>query len=105
GGAATAVSAATLAGASSAAGTPVATAPKVRTLPTVAGLAQAGQVLTSQKGTWTGAPTSYTYQWRRCVPGAATTTACTAIAGAGAAGYTISPRDIGATLSLTVTAI
>ena len=78
------------------------TAPKAQKLPTVQGGTQVGQVLTAQVGTWTGSPTSYSYQWRRCATGA---TACVAIAGAGGITYTISPGDIGSVISLTVTAI
>ncbi len=86
-----------------ASGAPGGTAPKPRLLPTVAGAGtQVGQTLTGSTGTWTGSPTSYSYQWRRC---AANGTACTAIEAAGGIAYTISPDDIGATLSLTVTAV
>ena len=77
-------------------------APKAQKLPTVQGSNQVGQVLTAQVGTWTGSPTSYSYQWRRCAIGA---TACVAIAGAGGDMYTTSPGDIGSVISLTVTAI
>ena len=37
-------------------------------------------MLTAQVGTWTGSPTSYSYQWRRCATGV---TSCVAITGAG----------------------
>lgn len=83
-------------------GTPGGTAPKARTLPSIEGNTQVGQTLITGPGTWTGSPTSFSYQWRRC---AADGTACIAIEGAGGAAYTISPGDIGATLSLTVTAV
>jgi hypothetical protein len=69
--------------------------------PTISGTAQAGQVWTSSVGTWTGSPTAFAYQWRRCD---ATGAACGAIAGATASAYTLSPGDIGATVSLVVTA-
>lgn len=77
------------------------TAPKPRLLPSIQGSIQVGQTLTVLVGTWTGSPTSFSYQWRRC-PGRG---ACTAIAGAGGTTYTITPGDIGAALSLTVTAV
>jgi lysozyme len=75
--------------------------PAVTSAPTVTGTAQAGQTFTTSVGTWTGAPTSFAYQWRRCnVAGAQ----CTAILGASGASYTLSPGDIGSTISLVVTA-
>jgi GH25 family lysozyme M1 (1,4-beta-N-acetylmuramidase) len=98
-GSATAVSAPTLAvagGGGSTGAAPVATA-----LPSIAGTAQAGQALTASVGTWTGSPTGFAYQWRRCDPAGA---ACAAIEGAAAAQYAVSPGDIGSTLSLVVTA-
>jgi hypothetical protein len=83
-------------------GAPVGTAPKAQKLPTIQGSNQVGQTLTAQAGTWTGSPTSYSYQWRRCAPGA---TACVAITGAGGVTYTTTPGEIGFVISLTVTAI
>jgi hypothetical protein len=69
--------------------------------PTIQGTAQAGQVLNALAGTWTGSPTSFAYQWRRCPPGGT----CAAIQGAtGTSSYTITPGDIGSALSLVVTA-
>jgi GH25 family lysozyme M1 (1,4-beta-N-acetylmuramidase) len=75
--------------------------PAATSAPAVIGTPQAGQVLTSSVGTWTGAPTSFAYQWQRC---GATGTPCVAIVGANASSYTLTPDDIGATISLVVTA-
>ncbi|HEY2542268.1 MAG TPA: GH25 family lysozyme [Gaiellaceae bacterium] len=99
GGGAAAASAPTVAVGTATGGTvtrPVATAP-----PSVAGTTVAGQQLDSSVGTWSGSPTSFAYQWRRCDASGAT---CTAITGATQSTYTLMPGDIGATLSLVVTA-
>jgi len=83
------------------AGAAVSARPAVITAPTVSGTAEVGQTLTALAGTWTGSPTSFTYSWRRCDLNGAS---CTAIADATAATYTLTPGDIGTTLSLVVTA-
>ncbi len=98
-GTAVAASPPTLAVASS--GTPPTSAPVPTSPPTIEGTPQAGQTLSARVGAWTGSPTSFLYQWRRCLPNG---TSCAAIPGAGAATYTITPGDIGAPLSLVVTA-
>jgi GH25 family lysozyme M1 (1,4-beta-N-acetylmuramidase) len=72
--------------------------PAVTSAPAISGNATAGQTLTSSVGGWSGAPTSFAYQWQRCTP------QCTAIVGATTSSYTLSPGDIGATVSLVVTA-
>ena len=84
-----------------ASGTTSPSRPMSTATPTISGTVQAGQVLTSSVGTWTGSPTSFAYQWRRCD---GTGNACGAIAGAINSSYAISPGDIGATMSLVVTA-
>jgi GH25 family lysozyme M1 (1,4-beta-N-acetylmuramidase) len=99
GGTAVANSPATLAVASS--GTPAPAAPAATTPPTIQGTAQVGQTLSALVGTWTGSPTAFAYQWRRCATNGA---ACAAIPGAGATSYMATPDDIGASLSLVVTA-
>src|SRR3954471_19210953 len=53
--------------------------------PTISGTAREGSVVTTGNGTWTGNPTSFTYQWRRC---ATDGTACGDISGATKAAYT-----------------
>jgi GH25 family lysozyme M1 (1,4-beta-N-acetylmuramidase) len=84
-----------------AAGTKPTARPTVLSQPQVSGLAQAGQTLTADVGAWTGSPSSFAYQWRRCDGSGA---ACVAIAGATGTTYAPTPGDIGATLSLVVTA-
>lgn len=98
-GGAVAVSAPTVAVGSTTGGT--ITAPAVTTAPSVAGDVVAGTQLTSSVGEWTGSPTTFTYQWRRCDVSGAT---CSAISGATQSTYTLTPGDIGATVSLVVTA-
>jgi GH25 family lysozyme M1 (1,4-beta-N-acetylmuramidase) len=69
--------------------------------PQILGSSQVGQILTSSVGTWTGSPAKFTYRWRRCN---AAGTSCIAIPHAIAARRTLTPDDIGSTLSLVVTA-
>jgi GH25 family lysozyme M1 (1,4-beta-N-acetylmuramidase) len=69
--------------------------------PQVLGKTQAGQVLTSSVGTWTGSPKKFAYRWRRCD---ATGASCAAILHATQSHYTLTPDDIGSTVSLIVTA-
>jgi GH25 family lysozyme M1 (1,4-beta-N-acetylmuramidase) len=105
---ATATSAAGSAAASSApttavspAGTPSTAVPANTAPPQIIGTAQAGQVLTSSVGDWTGAPTTFAYRWRRCN---ASGLSCVAIQHATKSAYTLTPDDIGTTVSLVVTA-
>ena len=83
------------------AGGSAAAKPAVIAAPAVSGLAQAGQTLTAFAGTWSGAPSSFAYVWRRCDT---TGTVCAPIASATGSSYTLTPDDIGSTLSLVVTA-
>ena len=82
-------------------GTGSATQPVATTLPSFSGDMTAGQQLSASVGEWSGSPTSFAYQWRRCDPTGAT---CGAIAGAVSSTYVLSPGDIGSTVSLVVTA-
>ena len=52
--------------AASGANTAKPTKPVNTALPTINGTAQQGQTLTAGTGNWSGSPTSYAYQWRRC---------------------------------------
>lgn len=72
-----------------------ATVPVNSAVPTISGTAQVGQTLTASAGTWTGAPTSYAYQWKG---------AGTAISGATASTYTPVTGDIGNALTVSVVA-
>jgi GH25 family lysozyme M1 (1,4-beta-N-acetylmuramidase) len=84
---------------------PAGTSPSARPTnlkpPEISGKVQAGQVLTSSVGTWTGSPTKFAYRWRRCNASGA---ACIAIPHATGPRRTLTPDDIGSTLSLVVTA-
>ena len=74
---------------------PVATAP-----PTISGYAQVGGTLSTDNGTWTGAPSSFAYQWRRC---AADGASCTDIPGATAPSYVVVAQDLDSTIRVVVT--
>ena len=67
--------------------------------PTIGGTTTSGSVLTESGDTWTGSPTSKTYQWLRC------TTSCTSITTNGnAQQYTLTDADVGATIEVQMTA-
>ena len=65
------------------------------TLPTITGIPAVGETLTSSVGSWANAPDSYARQWRR--DGAD-------IAGAQAISYLLDAADLGAMISVAVTA-
>jgi hypothetical protein len=69
--------------------------------PTVSGNTVEGQVLTATSGSWSNAPSSYAYRWRRCDSAGA---ACADIAGAAASSYTQVSADVGHALRVTVAA-
>lgn len=71
------------------------------TTPTISGPAYAGQRLTERHGSWSGSPTSYSYQWYRC---ASTGSSCAAISGATARTFVLQTADVGATIRVTETA-
>ncbi len=75
--------------------------PVNQTAPTVSGTAKAGETLTATNGTWTPAPTSYTYAWQRC---SETGTACANIDGATSITYVPTSADVGNTNRVVVTA-
>ncbi len=68
--------------------------------PSISGTPQQGSVLTEHHGTWTGNPTSFSYQWMRCV-----SSGCTAIAGATNPTYVPTGSDVGASMLVEETAV
>ena len=69
-------------------------------LPTIAGSATQGQSLNASSGSWTGSPTSYTYQWLRCTSGS-----CTPETGATSSTYVVARTDAGSQIEVEVTAV
>jgi len=76
-------------------------APVAKTLPAISGLTKVGKTLTATTGTWTGSPTSFSYNWSRCDTHGAN---CTSISGAAAGTYLLTSSDSGRTLRVSVTA-
>ncbi len=77
-----------------------ATKPVNKTPPTITGTAAVGLKVTATRGTWTGAPKSFTFIWSRCDSDGA----CITIGGATARSYMVTTSDVGHTLVVTVTA-
>jgi hypothetical protein len=69
--------------------------------PEVEGKPVVGRKLQTSGGSWTNAPTRFTYQWRRCTEGPQT---CTDIAAATGSQYIVSRQDVGSWLAVRVTA-
>jgi len=70
-------------------------------LPSISGTTQVGNTLSVSNGSWSGTPTTFAYQWKRCD---ATGAGCTSIAGATAAKYQLVASDLGGTIRAVVTA-
>jgi hypothetical protein len=68
--------------------------------PTITGTPQQGQTLTASLGSWSGAPSSFSYAWSRCDP---TGSACSPIAGATSRTYVAAAADAGSTVRVAVT--
>jgi hypothetical protein len=77
-------------------------APKNTAAPVISGTPRVGQTLTTDDGSWSGSPTSFTYQWQRC--DADNLIGCTNVAGATAKTYVLHTVDLGFRLRVAVTA-
>jgi hypothetical protein len=73
----------------------------VKTAPAVTGAAVVNGTLKTSAGSWSGAPTTYAYQWQRC---SSTGTGCVAISGATATSYKLTAADAGHVVRSTVRA-
>jgi hypothetical protein len=69
--------------------------------PTITGTARVGEELTANEGTWTGNPTSFSFQWQRCDIDAVT---CLAVTGSTGRTYGVRLADLGFRLRVVVTA-
>ena len=70
--------------------------------PTVSGTPEVGQRLTGTRGQWSGNPTDYNFNWRRCDRNGAS---CANISGATGASYTLTTADVGDTIRFRVEAV
>lgn len=75
--------------------------PKNTSVPTISGTPRVGQTLTTNEGTWSGIPTSYTYVWQRCD---ADGRSCSNVVGATGKTYRVILADRGFRLRVAVTA-
>lgn len=73
--------------------------PRVLSFPALSGSAQQGQTLSVTAGSWSKAPSSYTYQWQDCLG-----SSCSPIAGATTSSYTLTAADVGYTVQAVITA-
>jgi hypothetical protein len=80
---------------------PSATSPSNTSPPVINGTAQQGQQLTASAGSWSGTPTTYTYNWQRCDSGGLS---CSSVSGALGTTYVLGSADVGSTMRVSVTA-
>lgn len=76
-------------------------APKNTAPPTISGTPKVGQTLSADPGSWSGNPTSFTYQWQQCDIDVA---ACSTLIGATGKTYAVPLADLGYRLRVAVTA-
>jgi len=69
--------------------------------PTITGTPRVGEELMANEGTWTGNPTSFSFQWQRCDIDAVT---CLDVTGATGQSYGVRLADLGFRLRVAVTA-
>ncbi len=86
---------------STATATVLAAVPSTSGAPSISGSAVEGQALSESHASWSGSPTSYSYQWQSC-DGSGTN--CSAIAGATGQSYTLTSAEIGDTIRVQETA-
>ena len=79
----------------------LAATPQNTTEPTIDGKFMVGQTLTANNGSWSGNPTSFTYQWQRCEQDGSS---CGKIGGQTSKTYKLAESDVGNTVRVTVTA-
>jgi hypothetical protein len=77
--------------------------PEPNGLPSITGAATSGSTLSASTGSWSGTPTSYTYQWQDCKAEGLSGT-CANINGATAPTYTLKPADVGYMVDVNVVA-
>jgi len=77
------------------------TAPTNTAPPTITGTAVEGSVLSEHDGTWTGSPSSHSYQWQRCDSAGGS---CSGISGAVGQSYALASGDVGSTIRVVETA-
>lgn len=80
---------------------PTPAAPANTTLPAISGTTIQGETLSSTKGSWSGSPSGYAYQWQDCNTLGAS---CTNIQGATTSSHSLSSGDVGNTIRVIVTA-
>ncbi|HTY97747.1 MAG TPA: hypothetical protein VMB91_11950, partial [Solirubrobacteraceae bacterium] len=82
-------------------GSPPPAAPVNTTPPAIGGSAVEGQTLSATTGSWSGSPTSFSYQWEDCNTAGE---GCTNISKAVSSTYKLISTDVGNTLRVVVTA-
>jgi hypothetical protein len=76
-------------------------APSISTAPVITGTARTAATLTSSTGNWSGAPTSYAYQWKRATTSTGT---YNDIAAATSSTYVVDDSDVGYFIKVSVIA-